>query len=156
MRDSGVVRGVLWTEAQGVAAACFGLLLLGGTLLLRLGQSGPPFPSFLGASSEPVTEAADAGVLDESRPTRRATAQAAAGAAAAQKPTPAGLLDINRADAAALQGLPGIGPALALRIVAYREARGQFRRVEELREVPGIGPKRYARLLGWIRVTETP
>ena len=77
-------------------------------------------------------------------------------AVAGPKPLPPGLLDINRADAAALQGLPGIGPALAGRIVAYREARGQFRRAEELREVPGLGPRRYARLLEWVRVAETP
>jgi len=50
----------------------------------------------------------------------------------------------------------GVGPALAREIVAYREARGPFRRLEELREVPGIGPKRYARLQGWVRVAETP
>lgn len=48
-------------------------------------------------------------------------------------------IDPNRAPAEQLDRLPRIGPALADRIVAYREANGPFRSVEELRAVPGIG-----------------
>jgi competence protein ComEA len=55
-------------------------------------------------------------------------------------------LDLNAADAEALARLPGIGTVLARRIVAHREAQGRFRRAEELREVPGIGPGRWERL----------
>lgn len=51
----------------------------------------------------------------------------------------AGLVNINQADAAALEALPGIGPALAARIVQYREAHGPFASVDDLRSVPGIG-----------------
>jgi len=50
-------------------------------------------------------------------------------------------LDINRATAAELEKLPGIGPALARRIVEWREIHGPFRSVEDLLQVPGIGPK---------------
>jgi competence protein ComEA len=42
--------------------------------------------------------------------------------------------------------LPGIGPELAQRIVADRQARGPFRRVEDLRRVRGIGPKTLERM----------
>lgn len=49
-------------------------------------------------------------------------------------------IDLNRATAVQLQALPGIGPALASRIVADR-ARRPFRRVEDLQRVSGIGPK---------------
>ncbi len=51
----------------------------------------------------------------------------------------AGLVDINAADEAELQTLPGIGPALAERIVAYREAHGRFQYLYELTNVKGIG-----------------
>lgn len=55
-------------------------------------------------------------------------------------------LDLNRATAQELQQLPGIGPALADRIVAFRTERGAFASPEELQEVSGIGAKTYARL----------
>ena len=48
-------------------------------------------------------------------------------------------IDVNRASEADLTALRGIGPALARRIVAYREANGPFRSVEELVQVKGIG-----------------
>ena len=55
-------------------------------------------------------------------------------------------IDLNRATAQELQKLPGIGPALAERIVAFRNERGRFSKPEELKEVSGIGAKTYARL----------
>jgi competence protein ComEA len=55
-------------------------------------------------------------------------------------------LNVNRATAVDLEALPGIGPALARRIVADREARGPFATVQALDRVPGIGPALVARL----------
>lgn len=55
-----------------------------------------------------------------------------------------GTVDINTADATALQTLDGIGPALAQRILAYRAAHGGFRTVNDLQNVTGIGPKKFA------------
>ena len=51
-------------------------------------------------------------------------------------------LDLNTATAQDLDALPGIGPALAQRIVDYRAAHGPFRTVEDLLQVSGIGPKK--------------
>jgi len=50
-----------------------------------------------------------------------------------------GLISPNRADVSQLVELPGVGPVLAERIVAHREANGPFQTVEDLLDVPGIG-----------------
>lgn len=55
-------------------------------------------------------------------------------------------IDVNRADEGRLQELSGIGPALARRIVEFRAARGPFLRLEDLLEVPGIGPATLERI----------
>lgn len=52
-----------------------------------------------------------------------------------------GLVNLNTAEAGELQSLPRIGPALAARIVAWRESNGSFRSVEDLLAVSGIGAK---------------
>ena len=64
---------------------------------------------------------------------------------------PAGpALNVNRATAVELEALPGIGAALARRIVADRESRGPFATVAALDRVPGIGPALVAKLGGLI------
>ena len=60
------------------------------------------------------------------------------------------LLDLNAADQAALETLPGIGEALAQRILAYRETHGPFSSVDELQAVDGIGPGILARLRPYV------
>jgi competence protein ComEA len=55
-------------------------------------------------------------------------------------------VNVNRATAVELEALPGIGPSLARRIVADREAQGPFANVAALDRVPGIGPALLARL----------
>lgn len=66
--------------------------------------------------------------------------------------SPAALVDINRADAAALDALPGIGPTTAEAIIRYRSENGSFRSVDDLQEVPGIGPAKLAQLRDRVRV----
>lgn len=62
-------------------------------------------------------------------------------------------LDLNAATAPELDALPGIGPVLAERIVAWRTANGRFSRVAELTEVSGIGPALLADLEPLVAVT---
>jgi competence ComEA-like helix-hairpin-helix protein len=66
--------------------------------------------------------------------------------AARVKKAPSGPVDLDTADAATLMTLPGIGPALAARIVQDRERNGPFRSVDDLARVKGIGQKTLARL----------
>ncbi|MBS0024676.1 ComEA family DNA-binding protein [Microbacterium paraoxydans] len=63
-----------------------------------------------------------------------------------------GRIDLNTADAAALETLPRIGPALAARIVTWREENGRFQSVDDLLAVPGIGEKLLAGLRDGVRV----
>ncbi len=64
---------------------------------------------------------------------------------------PAEPVDLNRASLEELERLPGIGPSLARRIVAYRDSVGGFRTVEQLEEVRGIGPALVRRLGPMVR-----
>ncbi|MDH5337582.1 MAG: helix-hairpin-helix domain-containing protein [Nitrospira sp.] len=56
------------------------------------------------------------------------------------------LLDLNRAKAGELEALPGIGAVLAQRVIAFRASLGGFRKIEDLREVKGIGAKKFDQL----------
>ena len=73
---------------------------------------------------------------------------------APEPPSPEHPLDLNTADAAALDLLPGIGETLAGRIVAYREEHGPFAAPEEIMKVEGIGEGTYADLRDLITVGE--
>jgi competence protein ComEA len=57
-----------------------------------------------------------------------------------------GLVNLNTADAATLEELPGVGPVLAQRIIDWRTEHGRFASVDELAEVSGIGEKIFAQL----------
>ena len=64
-------------------------------------------------------------------------------------------VNLNTADEAALTALPGIGVALAARIVEYREAHGPFEAVEDLTNVSGIGQGKLAALEGLVTVEDS-
>jgi competence protein ComEA len=61
-------------------------------------------------------------------------------------------VDVNAASAADLEALPGIGPVLAERVVAWRTEHGPFRDVDGLLDVPGIGPSVLAQIRDLVRV----
>ena len=73
--------------------------------------------------------------------------QGAAGAQAGTvKPLPEGMVNINTADEKELDKLPGVGPAMAKRIVEYRTENGAFQAPEEIKRVKGIGDAKYAKM----------
>lgn len=61
-------------------------------------------------------------------------------------------VNINLAGLSELDTIPGIGPAIAQRIVDYREQHGLFSSVEEIQEVSGIGPKTFEKMAAYITI----
>jgi len=100
----------------------------------------------IGARGDPGGEVRDGGEGART-PDSRST-----GPAGGNSPGPSSQLDLNAATAAQLDTLPGVGPVTADRILNWRAEHGRFRRVEELQEVEGIGPKTYAQLAPLVRV----
>lgn len=63
-----------------------------------------------------------------------------------------GLVNINTANATQLTQLPGVGPAIAQKIIDYRTANGPFTSVDDLTKVPGIGAAKLAQIKSHARV----
>ena len=66
--------------------------------------------------------------------------------AGAAKSLPEGMVNINTADEKELDKLPGVGPAMAKRIVEYRTENGAFQSPEEIKRVKGIGDAKYEKM----------
>ena len=77
---------------------------------------------------------------------------AAALASAAGGESTTGVVNINTANAEQLQLLPRVGPALAGRIIAFRETNGPFRSVDEIVAVKGIGERSFAKLEPYLTI----
>jgi competence protein ComEA len=69
-----------------------------------------------------------------------------------QSTAPAGVVNINTADASQLSNLPRVGSKAAQRIVEYRSAHGPFARTSDIMQVKGFGQKSYDRLSQFITV----
>ena len=97
---------------------------------------------FAGASKPVPAEVRVTGITQEMKvPDAQETADLVL-----SEPTPETPLDLNTASQAQLERLPGIGPELSGRIIAYRQSVGRFVAKEQIMDVEGIGEKRYADL----------
>jgi len=63
-------------------------------------------------------------------------------------------VDINTAGAGELERLPGIGPVLAQDIIVYRKNRGGFKAIDELKNVKGIGNKKFEKIKALVTISE--
>ena len=61
-------------------------------------------------------------------------------------------MNINTASQSELDGLPGIGPSIAQRIIEYREENGNFQKIEDLQNVKGIGYAKYSEIKDYVTV----
>jgi competence protein ComEA len=85
-----------------------------------------------------------------------AASRAAAAPPAAPKPaaSEARPVDINTADASALESVPGIGKSLSQRILAFRDKNGPFQSVDDLLKIQGIGEKSIQKLRPYLTVSK--
>ncbi|MEJ8279308.1 ComEA family DNA-binding protein [Pseudonocardia spirodelae] len=128
---------------EGAGGALPGIDLTVLNLARRLGDGEQ-----IAGGAAPAADAAPVQPAPGAEPASGAEPGAAPGGPAA----PAGKLDLNSATATDLDGLPGVGPVTAAKIVDWRTANGRFSRVEQLREIDGIGERRFARLRELVRV----
>jgi competence protein ComEA len=99
-----------------------------------------------------VALAAVPAAAQQSSPT---TGKPAAEAKAAKPSAPSGtIVNLNTATQAQLETLPGIGAKAAERILEYRQKNGQFKKIEDLMNVKGIGEKSFLKLKPLLTVTE--
>jgi competence ComEA-like helix-hairpin-helix protein len=140
----GVRAAVHLAAALGLAALAFAV-----GRWLRDPSPGGPFLLLLGAAILWVVA-----VRRLYRPggLGRAPAPEAVVVAPEPREPPDGRIDLNAADAAELQQLPGIGPVGARRIVEEREAAGPYRTVGDLVRVAGFGPSRVRGLGARVKV----
>jgi len=127
------------------AVAALGLAVRGGR---ALGPAAAPETDreALARQIAAVDSAITSGGRPRSRPGRGSTASTAEVAEPPAPVPPSGPVDVDTASESELDRLPGIGPALAARIVADRKNAGPFGSVEALQRVKGIGPALAARL----------
>ncbi|GAB6858210.1 ComEA family DNA-binding protein [Microbacterium xylanilyticum] len=152
---SGISAGSVYVHVLGEVAKP-GLYVLddGARVAEALAAAGGTLPSADLAAvnlARPVTDGEQIAV-----PAVGAAPAAGAGPAAGSGTAPAGaagaLIDLNTADAATLEELPRVGPALAQRIIEWRTTNGRFTSVDDLLGVSGIGEKMLAGIRDKVRV----
>ena len=129
----------------------------GGRVVDAIGSAGGPLP---GADLQRVNLArvvADGEQIFVPRPGEEIPPAAARAGVSGPSGDPSGgtagpVVDLNTADLAALDSLPGVGPVLGQRILDWRSDHGRFSSVDELGEVSGIGQKLLAQIRARVRV----
>jgi len=103
-------------------------------------------------SSSAAYDVASTGSSPAGSSSHRSMHHRSSGRSGASKLQPGQTVDVNTANEADLERLPGVGPSLARRIVEYREANGPFATPDDLQNVSGIGPSKFAKMEAFVRV----
>lgn len=142
VRKPGLVTLATGSRVQDAIAAAGGLAAKADPGELNLAQAVTDGQQIVvGTKNKPAGEV------------RNGTAGGSAGGGAGGSGTGSGqLVDLNTAGQTELEELPGVGPVMAGKILAWRTENGRFSRVEELQEIDGVGPKTYAKLAPLCRV----
>jgi competence protein ComEA len=146
------VAGIVWSvrSQPGPAAVHRGASETRSAIVA--GGSSRPEPAKLAppaASREPVAETSESQAAAVEPATPKAAEKKASTVdtpSADQPPAIATKINVNTASASELELLPGIGPALAARIIEHRTQHGPFRSVADLDKVKGIGPAKLRKL----------
>lgn len=159
---------IIWVLVLSIVAALF--FYLGRTLaddgrpVVSLDHSSSAVPhkamtEVESESTEAATESASDTTAADTTAVTRITTSATGRKTTAEETTAAlktrtgGLLDLNTVTKEQLMTIRGIGEAFADRILAYRESHGGFQSVEELKNIDGIGEKRYAQWAPYFTVS---
>ncbi len=145
VRRPGVVRLAPGSRVQDALRAAGGSTPLADLAHLNLAR--PVADGEQIVVPKPGESPASAGVPGAGGGMPNSAGQGSGGAASA-----GGLIDLNAADASALDSLPGVGPVIAQRILDWRTQHGRFSSVDELGEVSGIGDKLMAQIGPKVRV----
>ena len=172
LSDRGTATNVARTASSGTAdagAAAAGAASSGGTIFVHiLGAVERPGLYSLAEGDRAIDAVAAAGGFLDTADQRRlnlarfvvdgeqiavpAIGEIPDAAAGVPGTAVGGKVNINTADEAGLDTLPRVGPAMATRIIAYREANGRFTTIEDLMNVTGVGDKTFEGLRDLVTV----
>lgn len=142
-----VIRGMEWFERNKPALIILLLatsLIGGGVLMLKENNKEP--------QTLTVKDSGNNLALNNAQPTAEVAGEQTTSSLQKSSQTKSGLININTADQSELEELEGIGPTLAQRIIIYRETNGPFSSIEELKDVSGIGDKKFEGLKNSVTV----
>jgi len=91
-------------------------------------------------------------VITGSSPTIVSASEAKATESSSTQQSATTKININNATATELEKLPGIGPKMAVQILDFREANGPFKSVEDLKQIKGVGPKKFEQIKSVVTV----